>query len=76
LIHYVSTMDERRQWKVRIPDSSGNEHWLGIAAPPGAGNVVWHIDGKRLVLSPDLLSRVLRVSATAQVLAIRDRNRW
>lgn len=72
----VINVDERRQWQVKIPDSAGEEHWLRIAAPPGAGNVVWHLDGVRLVLSPDLLARVLRLSTTAQVLAMRDRNRW
>ena len=69
-------MDEKRQWAVRIPDSTGKTHWLNIAAPRGAGNVVWHIEGIRLVLSPDLLARVLRLSGTAQMLAMRDRNRW
>ena len=69
-------MDERRQWALRIPDSDGNTHWLNIAAPRGAGNVVWHIEGMRLVLSPDLLDRVLRVAATARALAARDRGAW
>lgn len=76
LITMGTSVDEKRQWAIRIPDSDGNTHWLNIAAPRGAGNVVWHVVGTRLVLSPDLLERVLRVAVTAQALAARDRRDW
>lgn len=69
-------MDERRHWAVRLHDSAGGEHWLHIAVPFAAGNVVCHIEGLRLVISPEVLARILRIAAAAQSLAVQDRARW
>lgn len=66
-------MDERRQWNCRIPDSTGETQWLSIAVPRGAGNVVLHVNGVRLVLSPALLARVVGIFMSAQILAMQDR---